>query len=116
MLGKFGNPVQAVNVDDHEYLRGYFSGATAGDGTMRFDPSWRSDKLGFPQMYWRIAVLEPDVAILHRVAAFLIALGVDAAIRPFTTVADNKALLKIACRAKSNLLPNSSALCPGDDM
>ena len=70
----------AVTIDD-DYRVGYLSGLTLGDGTMRFEHGWRSDKLGFPPAYWRVAM--KDLEPLSRAADYLGALGVNVEIRAF---------------------------------
>jgi protein gp37 len=65
------------------YRAGYIAGATAGDGTFRWDPSWRSDKAGDPQSYWRVAKPESDRIVLDRLAEYLRDFGVVVEIRPF---------------------------------
>jgi len=51
------------------YRRGYVGGLTLGDGTFRYEPGQRSDKLGFPQAWWRIAM--KDVEPLARTLRYL---------------------------------------------
>lgn len=65
-----------------EYRRGYLAGMTAGDGTFRYTPGQRSDKLGFPQPYWRVAVTDEE--ILGRLVAYLATFGVIVEARSFT--------------------------------
>jgi hypothetical protein len=57
------------------------SGLALGDGTRRYEPGWRRDKLGFPTAYWRIAL--KDAEPLERLVAFLRRFGVGADIRAF---------------------------------
>jgi protein gp37 len=84
------------------YMSGYIAGMTTGDGTFRFDPSWRSDKLGFPQMYWRVAVADQE--IIERLASFLGASGVPVEVRPFHAGGEaRKPMWKVETRAKANL-------------
>jgi protein gp37 len=63
-----GAAPQVPDVESNEYLAGYASGAIEGDGTFRWQPGQKSDKLGFPQAYCRVAVLEEDRHILDRIA------------------------------------------------
>lgn len=65
------------------YKLGYLAGMTLGDGTMRFESGWRSDKLGFPQAYWRIALQDEEP--LGRLVAYLASFGIEANVRPFST-------------------------------
>lgn len=116
VLGQFGDPDTAANPQDPEYLRGYFAGATAGDGTMRYDPTWRSDKLGFPQMYWRVAVLETDRPVLERICTFLHSIAVTASIKPFANGAGKRPMLKVECRAKADLAKIAAALLPRETL
>jgi hypothetical protein len=67
----------------HDYMEGYVAGATAGDGTFRWDPSWRSDKLGDPQSYWRVAKPERDRVVLDRLVRYLGDMGIVVEVRPF---------------------------------
>ncbi len=60
------------------YWAGYVAGATAGDGTFR----WPAETAG-QQVYWRVAKPARDRAVLDRLVAYLGALGVDVAVRPF---------------------------------
>ncbi|MEN8184111.1 MAG: LAGLIDADG family homing endonuclease, partial [Myxococcota bacterium] len=66
---------------DGDYRAGYLAGLTLGDGTFRYQPGWRSDKLGFPAAYWRVALV--DLEPLERSREFLSSFGVNAQIRPF---------------------------------
>lgn len=67
----------------HDYMEGYVAGATAGDGTFRWDPAWRSDKFGDPQSYWRVAKPERDRVVLDRLARYLGNMGIAVEVRPF---------------------------------
>jgi protein gp37 len=64
-----------------DYRAGYIAGMTLGDGTFRFHPGQRSDKMGFPQAYWRVALADPEP--LGRLVAYLSSFGVEVATRPF---------------------------------
>ena len=97
----FGRPLPN-RTETFEYMAGYLAGMTLGDGTFRFDPSWRSDKLDYPQMYWRVAVV--DRAILARLERFLAAAGVTVHIRPFFQGNGvRRTIWKVETRAKVNL-------------
>ena len=63
-----GLPPRTPDVESNDYLAGYACGAIEGDGTFRWQPGQRSDKLGYPQAYCRVAVLEEDQPILDRIA------------------------------------------------
>ena len=104
------SPAGAADTSSREYRAGYISGVTAGDGTMRFDPSWRSDKLGFPQMYWRVAVVTDDCAILDRLVDYLADFGVDAEVKPFR--GGQRPMSKVECRAAAHLGIIASLMVP----
>jgi DNA repair photolyase len=75
----FSSPVPLPETED--YRRGYIAGMTLGDGTMRFVPGQGSDKAGFPQAYWRVALTDREP--LERLVAFLAQFGVCVHIRDF---------------------------------
>jgi DNA repair photolyase len=74
-------PVIGAEPDDDDYRCGYVAGMSIGDGTFRYQPGWRSDKLGFPPAYWRVALIDEEP--LHRLVAGLHRFGIEAAIRRF---------------------------------
>jgi DNA repair photolyase len=81
-----GRQVRYVEVSkfeevDEDYRIGYLTGLSLGDGTFRFEPGWRSDKLGFPPAYWRVALA--DGSPLERLVEYLDHFGVNTQIRPF---------------------------------
>lgn len=104
-LRTLSDPCYQINRGSEDYKAGYVAGTTYGDGTMRFDESWRSDKLGYPQMYWRIAVLETDIQILERVREYLDHFMVSLEIKPFDSGYGPSALpmIKLESRSKSVL-------------
>lgn len=95
---------------DLDYEAGYVAGATLGDGTFRWDPAWRSDKLGFPQSYWRVAVLESDRAILERLCGYLAHAGISVTIRPFQ--GGRAPMAKVETRRLADM-PAIARLCEG---
>ena len=74
-------PVVSRNPVDEDYRAGYIAGLSLGDGTFRYEPGQRSDKLGFPQAYWRIALIDREP--LDRILEYLEIFGVRGEIRPF---------------------------------
>jgi DNA repair photolyase len=85
-----------------DYRRGYIAGMTLGDGTMRYEPGQRTDKLGFPQAYWRVALI--DVDALQRLVEYLSCVGVTAWVRPFETNPPTKTpMQKVEVRSLSQL-------------
>lgn len=99
---------------DSDYEAGYVSGVTLGDGTFRWNPEWRSDKLGFPQSYWRVAVLEADRVILDRLAGYLSRVGVQVNVRPFVGGGPGAPMAKVETRALTNM-PVIARLCDERD-
>src|SRR5258705_6209217 len=73
--------VDAPEIDD-DYRAGYVAGLSLGDGTYRYQTGWRSDKLGFPAAYWRVALADREP--LERVVEYLKRFGVEVFIRPFS--------------------------------
>src|SRR5207249_272025 len=73
-------PVVTEHFDD-DYRVGYLAGMTLGDGTFRYEPGWRSDRLGFPAAYWRVALADQEP--LLRLIDILACFGVQARLRPF---------------------------------
>ncbi len=74
-------PMMPAVLIDEDYRVGYLAGLTLGDGTMRFQHGWRSDKLGFPPAYWRIAMKDREP--LERAVEYLASFGIEAGVRPF---------------------------------
>ncbi len=87
------------------YKLGYIAGMSKGDGTMRYQPGQRSDKLGFPQPYWRVALKDGDEAPLGRLVSYLASFGIEAFIRPFNgrTADDPYIMSKVEIRALGKL-------------
>jgi DNA repair photolyase len=77
---------------DDDYRVGYVAGLTVGDGTFRYEPGWRSDKVGFPQSYWRVALADPEP--LHRLRRFLAALEIEVQPRAFDGGANCRARMR----------------------
>src|SRR5262249_20038916 len=50
-------------------------------GTFRYQPGWRSNRLGYPQAYWRVALADGEP--LERVVEYLACFAVQAETRPF---------------------------------
>ena len=70
-------PVNPLKPFTHEYMKGYLSGSTEGDGTFRLDPQ--------KQSYWRVAVVKTQESFLERLADFLRALDIaDLEVKPFS--------------------------------
>jgi protein gp37 len=86
---QIGKPLRQIGVTPtplitQDYRHGYLAGMTEGDGTFRYEPGQRSDKLGFPQAYWRVALIEKDEEALGRLVAYLAHFGIESYVRPFT--------------------------------
>ncbi len=92
-----------------DYEAGYIAGVTLGDGTFRWHPDWRSDKLGFPQSYWRVAVLDSDRVILERLRSYLANAGVTVEVRPFAG-GGPRPMSKVETRKLANM-PIIAGLC-----
>lgn len=85
-LSLFGPASTSTRREVSEFLHGYLAGATAGDGTMRWDDGLTTDRKHPP--YWRVAVLESDSPLLTRLIAALATAGVAAEIRQFKQYGD----------------------------
>ncbi len=109
-LRVIGDPDSVPATESSDYRAGYIAGVTAGDGTMRWDPTWRSDKLGFPQSYWRVAINAQDRAVLDRLAVYLAGFGVEVAVRDFNGGNRAKPMLKVETRKSANLAVISALL------
>jgi DNA repair photolyase len=95
-------PVVADAPLDDDYRAGYLAGLSLGDGTFRYEPGWRSDKLGYPAAYWRIAMVDREP--LERAIEFLATFGVSAQLRPFDPgVRTNSRMWKVEIRSLAKL-------------
>lgn len=74
-------PVARDEIFDDDYRLAYIAGLSLGDGTFRYEPGWRSSRLGFPAAYWRVALADEEP--LARLTEYLRGFGVAAQIRPF---------------------------------
>lgn len=95
-------PVWAPETIDDDYRAGYISGITLGDGTFRYQPGWRSNRLGFPAAYWRVALADHEP--LARLVDHLGRTGVSTNIRGFYGgPASRRTMMKVETRALARL-------------
>jgi DNA repair photolyase len=95
-------PVTSDETVDDDYRVGYITGISLGDATFRFEPNWRSDKLGFPAAYWRLALV--DEQPLNRVVRYLRHHKVETRIRPFSPgTRGRRRMCKVETRALGHL-------------
>lgn len=104
---QIGKPLRQIGVTPaplltEDYRHGYLAGMTEGDGTFRYEPGQRSDKMGFPQAYWRVALIEKDESALGRLVAYLAHFGIESYIRPFVGGSVQR-MLKVEVRSLSAL-------------
>ncbi len=87
---------------DEDYRVGYVAGLSLGDETFRWQPGWRSDELGFPAAYWRIAMI--DRAPLERCIDYMRPFGVELFLRPFDGgKSARQPLMKVETRSLAKL-------------
>ncbi len=95
-------PVTADERVDDDYCAGYVAGLSLGDGTFRYQPRWRSDKLGYPAAYWRVALIDDEP--LLRAIDHLRRFAIDAQLRPFASgYAGGKPMKKVEIRSLARL-------------
>lgn len=95
-------PVTAAEGVDDDYRVGYVAGLALGDGTFRYEPGWRSSRLGYPAAYFRVAMADEEP--LTRLVEYLRRFSVEACLRPFATAsACRRALSKVEVRSLPRL-------------
>ncbi len=115
-LVDIGLPPFRPALDSLSYLAGYAAGAILGDGTFRWHPGWRSDKLGFPQAYCRVAVLADDIPILERLQTAYSAHGIShPTTRPFNQASAGRPMVALEVRSLASLAAIANVLLPERD-
>jgi DNA repair photolyase len=95
-------PISQSGPIDDDYRVGYVCGLSLGDGTFRYEPGGRSDKLGDPPARWRVALADNEP--LLRTVEYLRCLGVETAIRPFSEGFDvRRPMNKVETRSLAKL-------------
>jgi DNA repair photolyase len=95
-------PVTSPAAFDGDYRAGYIAGMTIGDGTLRYEPGWRSNRLGFPAACWRVALIDPDP--LLRLVDFLATFGIHIELRTCSPgPRSNGAFWKVETRSPAKL-------------
>jgi DNA repair photolyase len=95
-------PMLADEGIDDDYRVGYIAGMSLGDGTFRYQPGWRSNRLDFPMAYWRVALVDDEP--LARLIEHLRCFGVEAYMRPFSGGASSRRpMRKVEIRSLARL-------------
>jgi len=95
------------STDGWSYAAGYLMGMTDGDGTWRFVPGQQSDKKGFPQCYWRVALTDEEALLATQ--SYLQRFGLKAEIKPFR-VNNGRGHMKTMQRLELRAIPHLTIL------